>query len=74
MEQGPPPPGPRRPRRRSRAPRPLRPGATLLALLLVIVLGWGAGLVLWADSRIEHVDALSGRADTPGTTYLIAGS
>ena len=74
MEQGPPPPGPRRPRRRSRAPRPLRLGATLLALLLVIVLGWGAGLVLWADSRIEHVDALSGRADTPGTTYLIAGS
>ena len=61
-------------RRRSRVPRPARLGATLLALVLVIVLGWGAGLALWANSRIEHVDALSGAADTPGTTYLIAGS
>jgi LCP family protein required for cell wall assembly len=61
-------------RRRSRVPRPARLGATLLALVLVVVLGWGAGLTLWANSRIEHVDALSGAADTPGTTYLIAGS
>lgn len=52
----------------------MRLGATLLALLLVVTLGWGAGLLLWADSRIDHVAALSGRADTPGTTYLIAGS
>jgi LCP family protein required for cell wall assembly len=69
--------GPQRPggpRRRSRVPRPLRLGMTLVALVLVIVLGWGAGLALWANSRIEHVDALSGAADTPGTTYLIAGS
>src|SRR5699024_9025789 len=29
---------------------------------------------LWSNSRIEHVDALSGAANTPGTTYLIAGS
>ncbi|MGP9539018.1 LCP family glycopolymer transferase [Brachybacterium sp. AOP43-C2-M15] len=72
---GPPPGGPSRSRRRrSRIPRPLRLGATLLALLLVVVLGWGAGLTLWADSRIEHVDALSDAANTPGTTYLIAGS
>lgn len=66
--------GPRPRRRRSRIPRPVRLGAVLTALLLVAVLGWGAGLLLWADSRIDHVDALSGRADTPGTTYLIAGS
>lgn len=39
-----------------------------------MVLGWGAGLTLWANSRIDHVDALSHAADTPGTTYLIAGS
>lgn len=45
-----------------------------MALVLVLVLGWGAGLLLWSDSRIEHVDALSGAEDTPGTTYLIAGS
>ncbi|WP_343068566.1 LCP family protein [Brachybacterium halotolerans] len=76
--QGPDQPGgpqrPGGPRRRSRIPRPMRLGMTLVALLLVIVLGWGAGLALWANSRIEHVDALSGAADTPGTTYLIAGS
>jgi LCP family protein required for cell wall assembly len=65
---------PRTGRRRSRIPRGARLGATLVVLLLVIVLGWGAGLTLWANSRIEHVDALSGAADTPGTTYLIAGS
>ncbi len=61
-------------RRRSRIPRPMRLGATLAVLLLVIVLGWGAGLTLWANSRIEHVDALSEAENTPGTTYLIAGS
>lgn len=66
--------GDRHPRRRTRFPRPLRLGATLLVLVLVIVVGWGAGLVLWSDSRIEHVDALSGAANTEGTTYLIAGS
>ena len=52
----------------------MRLGATLLVLLVVVVLGWGAGLFLWADSRIEHVDALSDAQNTPGTTYLIAGS
>jgi LCP family protein required for cell wall assembly len=52
----------------------MRLGATLAVLLLVIVLGWGAGLTLWANGRIEHVDALSGAENTPGTTYLIAGS
>ncbi|MDN5600442.1 MAG: LCP family protein [Brachybacterium sp.] len=55
-------------------PRPLRLGATLLVLVLVIVLGWGAGLTVWSNSRIDHVEALSGAEDTPGTTYLIAGS
>lgn len=64
-----------RPRRGLAAiPRPLRLGATLLVLLLVITGGWFTGLAVWADSRIEHVDALSGAADTPGTTWLIAGS
>jgi LCP family protein required for cell wall assembly len=76
-EGAPPPSGPQRPgrpRRRSRIPRPARLGMSLIALVLVIVLGWGAGLALWANSRIEHVDALSDAADTPGVTYLIAGS
>src|SRR5690625_2580854 len=34
---------------------------------------WDSASV-WADSRIDHVDALSQQEDTPGTTYLIAGS
>ncbi|PWH04977.1 LytR family transcriptional regulator [Brachybacterium endophyticum] len=45
-----------------------------MALVLIVVIGWGAGLALWADSRIHHVDALSEASDTAGTTYLIAGS
>ena len=67
-------PRPRRTRRRSRVPRPLRLGATLIVLVLVLALGWGVGLGAWSNSRIEHVDALSGAEDTSGTTYLIAGS
>ncbi|QTE31316.1 LCP family protein [Pengzhenrongella sicca] len=31
-------------------------------------------MLVWANGKIEHVDALSGVANTPGTTYLIAGS
>jgi LCP family protein required for cell wall assembly len=74
---GGPPPGSMRPRtsrRRARVPRPLRLGVTLLVLVLVLTLGWGTGLLLWSDSRIDHVDALSDAENTPGTTYLIAGS
>lgn len=61
-------------RRRPRVPRAVRLSITLIALLLVILLGWGAALTVWSSSRIEHVDALSGAEGTPGTTYLIAGS
>ncbi|WP_245822854.1 hypothetical protein [Brachybacterium avium] len=68
------PPPARTPRRRSRLPRPLRLGATLMVLVLVLVLGWGTGVTIWANSRIDHVAALSGAENTPGTTYLIAGS
>jgi len=42
-----------------------------LLLIAVILL---AGLWWWVDSRITHVDALSGAPDTPGQTYLIVGS
>lgn len=45
-----------------------------LALLLAVVLAWPIGLAVWANGRIEHVEALSGAAGTPGTTYLLAGS
>jgi LCP family protein required for cell wall assembly len=43
-------------------------------LVLLLVIAWPIGLVLWADGKIQHVTALSGSAPTPGTTYLLAGS
>ncbi|NTW39261.1 MAG: LCP family protein [Cellulomonadaceae bacterium] len=43
-------------------------------LVLALLLAWPIGLALWANGRIEHVEALSGAANTPGTTYLLAGS
>ncbi len=45
----------------------------LLALLLIAAIVVG-GLWHWVDSRIVHVDALSGAPNTPGQTYLIVGS
>ena len=60
--------------RLSRIPRPLRLAAFALAVVLVVTGAWFTGLALWANGRIEHVDALSDMQGTPGTTYLIAGS
>lgn len=51
-----------------------RPGLVILLLILIFVLAWPIGLMMWASSKIEHINALSGAADTPGTTYLVAGS
>lgn len=45
-----------------------------LSLLLVLILAWGGFLVWDANSNIGRVSALTGSADTPGTTYLLAGS
>lgn len=59
---------PRSPRRRRRVI------ATVVVLLLVALIAWPVGLVLWANGKVQHVDALSGAADTPGTTYLLTGS
>lgn len=42
--------------------------------LVVAILAWPIGLVTWANGKIQHTDALSGAADTPGTTYLLTGS
>jgi len=46
----------------------------VVAVVLVLLLAWPIGLVMWADGRLEKVEALSGAANTPGTTYLLAGS
>ncbi|WP_372595055.1 LCP family protein, partial [Actinotalea sp.] len=46
----------------------------LVAAVLALLLAWPVGLALWANGKVQHVSALSGAADTPGTTYLLAGS
>ena len=48
--------------------------AVVAAVVAVLLLAWPIGLLIWANGKIQHVDALSGAADTPGTTYLLAGS
>ena len=58
------------PRRRKRR----HPILTTLCLILVLVLAWGAFLMWDANTNMGRVSALSGAADTPGTTYLLAGS
>ncbi|MFV0634893.1 LCP family protein [Demequina sp.] len=60
------------PRRRKR-----RRGRRCLTALLVIALLFVAvliALVMWVQSNLQTVDALSGAANTPGNTYLIVGS
>lgn len=37
-------------------------------------MAWPIGMLIWANGKITHIQALSAGADTPGTTYLIAGS
>ncbi|MCV2395838.1 LCP family protein [Actinotalea sp. M2MS4P-6] len=47
----------------------------MIALVTALLLAWPIGLVVWANGKVQHVDALSGTPDTtPGTTYLLAGS
>lgn len=59
-------PGQRRPRR--------RPLVRILVVLLVLLIAWPVGLLAWANGKIQHTEALSGAPNTPGTTYLLAGS
>ena len=58
------------PRRRKRH----HPILKTLCLFLVIILAWGSFLLWDANTNMGRVSALSGAADTPGTTYLLAGS
>ncbi|WP_236685793.1 LCP family protein [Demequina oxidasica] len=61
---------PRQPKRRRKHHR-----CCVIAWVLIgaLVLYWVAFLI-WAQSNINSVDALSGAANTPGETYLIVGS
>jgi len=42
--------------------------------VLLLVLAWPLGLLIWANGKINHLEALSGAPSTPGTTFLLAGS
>lgn len=59
---------PAKPRKRRRI------GRRIAVLLLVLLIGWPIGLLVWANGQLTRVDALSSSADTPGRTYLLAGS
>ncbi|WP_127129551.1 LCP family protein [Georgenia sp. SYP-B2076] len=60
--------------RPARARRRRRPITVILTVLLIAAIAWPAGLLIWANGKINHTDALSGAPNTAGTTYLIAGS
>lgn len=47
---------------------------SIVAIVLVALLAWPIGLVMWANGKIQHTEALSGAAGTDGTTYLLTGS
>ena len=63
---------------RGSAPRTglLRLRATRAGVLVLVaaLLAWPIGLLVWANGKVAHVEALSGAAGTPGTTYLLVGS
>ena len=68
------PAGPSVPAAKPRRKKRRYPILKTLCLILVIVLAWG-GFLMWdANTNMGRVSALSGAADTPGTTYLLAGS
>lgn len=48
--------------------------AAVLVVLLVCAIAWPFYLISYGNSKLAHLDALSGAANTPGTTYLIVGS
>ena len=62
---------PSKPRRRH--PWRRRIGIALV-VLLVLLIAWPAYLIHYGNSKLHDVDALSDKADTPGTTYLVVGS
>jgi LCP family protein required for cell wall assembly len=45
-----------------------------LLLLVVLVLAWPLGLAFWANSKLQHTEALTPGGTDEGRTYLVAGS
>lgn len=54
--------------------RKRRVAALVACVVLVALVAWPVGLLIWANGKIQHVEALSGAPGTPGNTYLLAGS
>lgn len=61
--------GPARPRQRKKRRWPL-----VVVVCVLLMLAWPVFLMLDANSHLKKIDALSGAANTSGTTYLLAGS
>lgn len=57
-----------------RLPRPRLPRKSIVLLLLVLLIAWPVFLFYYGNSKMTHMDALSGRPATAGNTYLIVGS
>lgn len=74
--QQPPAAPPSRPLPQARPPkkRKKKTGRIIALLVVLSLFAWPLGLMMWANTKLNHVEALSGAANTPGTTYLIAGS
>ena len=66
--------GPQAPRPVAKPKRRRRTGLIVTLVLILALVAWPVGLGLWANGKINHIEALSGAPNTPGTTYLIAGS
>lgn len=63
------------PRPRLKRARRLRGRLFKVFLLLVLILSGWVGFLMWdANQNLGRTSALSGAADTPGTTFLLAGS
>ena len=60
----------RRPRPRVTRRRVMR----ILAVLVVAMIAWPVWLVWHTNQSLHRVDAISGAPNTPGTTYIFAGS
>ena len=60
---------PARPRQRKKRRWPL-----VVIACVLLMLAWPVFLMIDANSHLKKIDALSGAANTSGTTYLLAGS
>lgn len=54
--------------------RKRRLAAVIAVVALALLIAWPIGLLIWANGKIQHTEALTGAKNTAGTTYLIAGS